>query len=150
MSYPTTVHLRGEPISDKGRHQDDRGEPTPFLKWPGGKRWLVDMHGNLFRYRFDRYIEPFLGAGSVYFHLQPTRAVLGDLNGDLISVYQGIQRDHTAVQLLLEKHHLAHCREYYYEVRSQVPSSLAARSARVIYLNRTCFNGIYCDAIEVA
>ena len=132
---------------------DDRSHPGapapggtdlgPFLKWPGGKRWLVDLHANLFRHRFDRYIEPFLGAGSVYFHIKPQRAILGDLNEDLMNAYRGIQQDYATVQALLEKHHLSHCRVYYYQVRSQVPGSLTERAARMIYLNRTCFNGIY-------
>ncbi|MGH3694272.1 MAG: DNA adenine methylase [Pseudonocardiaceae bacterium] len=122
---------------------NNRNKIAPFLKWPGGKRWLVDLHPNLFRRRYVHYIEPFLGAGSVYFHLRPARATLGDLNGDLVTVYRGIQQDAVGVQVLLEKHHLSHCKEYYYEVRDRVPSSLVAQAARIIYLNRTCFNGIY-------
>ena len=115
----------------------------PFLRWPGGKRWLVDMYPNVFPKSYSTYIEPFLGAGSVYFHLQPGRATLGDLNGDVIAVYRGIKQDAGSVQALLEKHHSLHCREYYYEIREIVPVSLAAQAARIIYLNRTCFNGIY-------
>ncbi|WP_211339360.1 DNA adenine methylase [Nocardia mexicana] len=135
------------PSSSAGvRTNDHTDEPEvgPFLKWPGGKRWFVEMHSHLFRgRRFDRYIEPFLGAGSVYFHIKPERAVLGDLNEDLMTVYRGIQQDPQAIQLLLEKHHLNHNKEHYYEVRQRVPSLLADRAARIIYLNRTCFNGIY-------
>lgn len=115
----------------------------PFLKWPGGKRWLVSTHPDVLPQSYDVYIEPFLGAGSVYFHLQPDRAVLGDLNGDVIAVYRGIKQDAESVQALLEKHHALHCKEYYYEIRQIVPVSLAAQAARIIYLNRTCFNGIY-------
>jgi DNA adenine methylase len=116
---------------------------VPFLKWPGGKRWLVSLHPLLIPRNYNNYIEPFLGAGSVYFHLKPMRAVLGDLNADLITAYRGIREDAAAVQALLEKHHISHCREYYYEMREVVPISLAAQAARTIYLNRTCFNGIY-------
>jgi DNA adenine methylase len=115
----------------------------PFLKWPGGKRWLVSTHPDVLPRSYNVYIEPFLGAGSVYFHLQPDRAVLGDLNGDVITVYHGIRQDAESVQALLEKHHALHCKEHYYEVREIVPVSLAAQAARIIYLNRTCFNGIY-------
>ncbi|WP_327094646.1 Dam family site-specific DNA-(adenine-N6)-methyltransferase [Nocardia vinacea] len=118
-------------------------EIGPFLKWPGGKRWLVELHAHLFRFQFDRYIEPFLGAGSVYFHLKPEQAILGDLNEDLITAYRGIQQDPDGVQILLEKHHVLHNKEYYYEVRKEIPPGLVARAARIIYLNRTCFNGIY-------
>lgn len=115
----------------------------PFLKWPGGKRWLVSMYGDVFPQSYQVYIEPFLGAGSVYFHLRPEKAILGDLNGDLIAVYRGIKQDAGSVQALLEKHHSLHCKEYYYEIREIIPVSLAAQAARIIYLNRTCFNGIY-------
>jgi DNA adenine methylase len=116
---------------------------TPFLKWPGGKRWLVSMCPDVFPSEFDTYIEPFLGAASVYFHIRPQKAILGDLNEDLIAVYHGVKEDPAAVQVLLEKHQAAHCRDYYYEVRNMEPESLSARAARIIYLNRTCFNGIY-------
>ncbi|WP_218020025.1 DNA adenine methylase [Nocardia anaemiae] len=148
MGYPVLVPPRSLPSSGAGNRidkvDDGQSEVGPFLKWPGGKRWFVEMHSHLFRSRrFDRYIEPFLGAGSVYFHIKPERAVLGDLNEDLITVYRGIQKDPHAIQMLLEKHHSSHNKEYYYEVRQRVPRSLAARAARTIYLNRTCFNGIY-------
>jgi len=132
---------REEPGS--GNKARPSGKLIPFLKWPGGKRWLVSMCPDIFPAEYRRYIEPFLGAASVYFHLRPKRAILGDLNGDLIAVYRGIKEDSGAVQSLLEKHQSAHCREYYYEMRDVEPDSLSARAARIIYLNRTCFNGIY-------
>lgn len=116
---------------------------APFLKWPGGKRWLISTCPDVLPRQYSTYIEPFLGAASVYFHLAPKKAVLGDLNGDLIAAYRGIKEDAGAVQVFLEKHQAAHCREYYYEMRDVEPDSLPARAARIIYLNRTCFNGIY-------
>jgi len=118
-------------------------DPGPFLKWPGGKRWLVASHPRLLRRPYERYIEPFLGAGSVFFHLRPEQALLGDLNADLITAFRGVHADPEDVQLQLEQHQLAHCREHYYEVRDAVPATLTAQAARIIYLNRTCFNGIY-------
>ena len=62
----------------------------PFLKWPGGKRWLVAHHAHLFPAKFVRYFEPFLGGGSVFFHLHPQRAVLADRNGELIDLYRAV------------------------------------------------------------
>ena len=103
----------------------------------------MSLHPHLFPRSYENYIEPFLGAGSVYFHLAPKRAILGDLNGDLITAYRGIKEDAATVKALLEGHHVSHCREYYYQIRERVPVSLAAQAARIIYLNRTCFNGIY-------
>jgi DNA adenine methylase len=144
MKYAASV-LSSQPSDTPAgeKVEASEGNVAPFLKWPGGKQWLVSLHTRLFPRRFNRYIEPFLGAGSVYFYLQPSNAILGDLNGDLITAYRGIRDDARKVQVLLEQHHMSHCKDYYYEVRDCVPYSLAAQAARIIYLNRTCFNGIY-------
>ena|ERR1700734_825614 len=115
----------------------------PFLKWPGGKRWFVANYGHLFPETPGTYIEPFLGAGSVYFHLKPKRAILGDSNEELVAAYQGLRDDCYAVECALTKHDLNHSESYYYYVRDSRPRSTVARAARFIYLNRTCFNGIY-------
>ena len=146
MTYPAAVPAESPPPPKASYpHITDAcpSEVTPFLKWPGGKRWLVEKHPRIFRRNFDRYIEPFLGAGSVYFHLAPDEAVLGDLNPELVIAYTGIKENAQEVLLLLQKHHLMHCHEHYYSVRDNIPASLAAQAARIIYLNRTCFNGIY-------
>jgi DNA adenine methylase len=116
---------------------------VPFLKWPGGKRWFVGLHASVLPTHFDRYFEPFLGSGSVYFHLQPTRAILGDANPDVIDTYRGVQRDWTKLEKALARHQKKHSDRYYYEIRGARPRSLVNRAARIIYLNRTCFNGIY-------
>lgn len=115
----------------------------PFLKWPGGERWFVANYGHLFPDTPGSYIEPFLGAGSVFFHLGPKRAILGDSNEDLVAVYQGLREDCHAVEVALTEHELNHCETYYYYVRESRPRSSAGKAARFIYLNRTCFNGIY-------
>lgn len=115
----------------------------PFLKWPGGKRWFVANHADLLPKEFNLYIEPFLGSGSVFFHLKPRWAVLGDVNPDLVSAYQGIKDDWLEVEELLEKHEQEHSESYYYMVRKLVPRKHTNRAARLIYLNRTCFNGIH-------
>jgi len=116
---------------------------TPFLKWPGGKRWFVANHIELLPKRFNRYIEPFLGSGSVFFYLKPKRAILGDSNPDLVAAYQGIKDDWVGVEQLLEKHGEEHGEAYYYMVRGTEPRKHTNRAARLIYLNRTCFNGIH-------
>lgn len=61
----------------------------PFLKWAGGKRWLVQYRANLLPTAFDRYIEPFLGSAAVFFHLRPAKALLGDTNAELMTVVMG-------------------------------------------------------------
>lgn len=115
----------------------------PFLKWPGGKRWFVSSHADLLPQAYCRYIEPFLGSGSVYFHLQPKEALLSDANDDLIATYRGIRARPQQLVDLLREHESRHSRRHYYAVRSLRPTSLVERAARVIYLNRTSFNGIY-------
>jgi DNA adenine methylase len=132
---------------DSPAHQYDHGsEPArlrPFLRWPGGKRWLVQLYPELIPTGFTRYIEPFLGSGAVYFHLRPSTALLSDTNPDLITAFIGI-RDHPAeVYEHLVAHHNDHGKEHYYRTRATMPAGLPARAARIIYLNRTCFNGVY-------
>jgi len=115
----------------------------PFLKWAGGKRWLVKNYSNLIPRHFNRYIEPFLGSGAVFFYLQPNDALIGDTNKDLVETYQALKQDWKLLYVYLERHHARHNREYYYHVRSQIPSSNIEKAARFIYLNRTCWNGLY-------
>lgn len=116
---------------------------TPFLKWPGGKRWFIQQFSEEIPTGFKRYIEPFLGGGSVYFHLCPDRAILADTNEELITTYLAIRDDWKKVLAALRRHKRDHSGEHYYRVRDSRPTSRAERAARLIYLNRTCFNGIY-------
>lgn len=115
----------------------------PFLKWPGGKRWLISHHVSLLPTTFERYIEPFLGAGSLFFHLEPSRATLTDTNEELITTFQAIRDDWEKVVSLLRHYHRHHSSEFYYRIRDSRRFTPATRAARMIYLNRTCFNGIY-------
>lgn len=116
---------------------------TPFLKWAGGKRWLIANRPDLFQFREERYIEPFLGSGAVFFHARPLRAILSDLNPDLVGVYQAIKDSWHLVSNALATHVDKHCSDYYYAIRSQRCADDFAEAARFIYLNRTCWNGLY-------
>jgi DNA adenine methylase len=116
---------------------------TPFLKWAGGKRWLVQKYPNIFPKEYNTYFEPFLGSGAVFFTLLPNKAVLNDRNTELIDTYKGIKTRWKKVYNYLNEHHNNHCKEYYYKIRSTSYSTLEERAAKMIYLNRTCFNGIY-------
>lgn len=116
---------------------------TPFLKWPGGKRWFIYNHARFLPKTYKRYIEPFLGAGSVFFHLKPQQALLGDINEELINAYEIMKNNWVELEDILRKHQENHGVRYYYRVRDMGPRTAATRAARLIYLNRTCFNGIY-------
>ena len=115
----------------------------PFLKWAGGKRWFVQKHADLFPDTYNRYIEPFLGSGAVFFYLQPQQAILGDLCSDLVDTYLEIKRNWRLVYRYLREHHKNHSHDYYYLIRSTEFNSKAKNAAKFIYLNRTCWNGLY-------
>lgn len=116
---------------------------TPFLKWPGGKRWFVLKHLELMPSAFGTYIEAFAGSASVFFALRPDRAILCDANEELMSTYRAIKWRPKQVESALHRHATSHSDSYYYQVRAQQPVGLVEIAARMIYLNRTCFNGIY-------
>jgi len=114
----------------------------PFLKWPGGKRWLA-AKGLPRPTAFNRYIEPFLGGAAVFFALLPPRAVLSDINPELIDLYRTIRDDPSRLVRMLQVHHAVHNKEHYYSVRAWRPECGVERAARTLYLNRTCWNGLY-------
>lgn len=115
----------------------------PFLKWAGGKRWLTDQYPEIFLAKHDRYVEPFLGGGAVFFATRPLNAQLSDTNRDLIECYEVVRNDPEGLVRELVKHQEKHCKDYYYSVRSAGAEGRIERAARFIYLNRTCFNGLY-------
>jgi DNA adenine methylase len=115
----------------------------PFLKWAGGKRWLVQRFPDLFPRTFGRYIEPFLGSGAVYFYLQPMRALLSDSNPELVNAYSAVKESPQSLHRILKRYQSLHCLEFYCKVRAKRPKTAVSKAARFIYLNRTCFNGLY-------
>ncbi len=118
-------------------------EIDPFLKWAGGKRWLLKTNQALFAISFNRYFEPFLGSGAVFFKLKPAISILSDSNKELIETYTAIKQDWEKVIRGLKKHHANHSKEYYYMIRNSKPRTIFTRASRFIYLNRTCWNGLY-------
>lgn len=123
----------------------------PFLKWVGGKSRLLQQYQNYFPKISDikTYYEPFLGGGSVFFNLQPKLAILSDINQDLIETYCSVRDNLEQLIDLLQIHQNEHNsdysenHEYYYQVRSRTYNTPIQRAARLIYLNKTCFNGLY-------
>jgi len=116
---------------------------NPFLKWAGGKRWFVKSYAQLFPNNFNIYHEPFLGSGVVFFYLAPKKSVLSDINSALINTYVAIKSDSEKVKRRLQFHNRSHCTEHYYRIRSGIKGSLYAQAGDFIYLNRTCWNGLY-------
>ena len=125
----------------------DQQEIKPFLKWAGGKRQLLPA---LFQYmpaQFGTYYEPFIGGGALLFALAPYRAVIGDSNAELINCYRVIRDSHQRLISELKAHRNE--KDYFYTVRAwdreagycdRLP---VERAGRIIYLNRTCYNGLY-------
>ena len=124
-------------------NRDDGASTPPFLKWAGGKRWLAPRISNAVKYIGGRYIEPFLGSGAIFFALRPANALLSDANEELINAYIAIRDDPQKVYSLLKTHQRRHCVTYFYQIREYQPREKYHRAARFIYLNRTCWNGLY-------
>lgn len=119
----------------------------PFLKWAGGKRQLLPEIRKYIPKNFLHYYEPFIGAGAVLFDLQPKQATINDVNHELINIYEVIRDDVDGLLKDLRRH--KNESDYFYEIRSLDRSedyaSLSAveRASRLIYLNKTCYNGLY-------
>jgi len=121
---------------------DVPSEVASFLRWAGSKRQQVSFLRTLVPVTVRRYVEPFAGSASLFFVLNPPRAVLGDLNGELIATFQAVALNPVGVYERLAA--LPHGRENYYYIRDEWKArGKYCRAARFIYLNRFCFNGLY-------
>lgn len=124
----------------------------PFLKWAGGKRQLLPQFEACFPAGFKRYIEPFVGGGAVFFYLWntgklPREVFLFDNNEELINVYRMVRDKVDDLIRLLAAHQERHDRDYYYRIRGldrqNVRLAAEEKAARTVYLNKTCYNGLY-------
>ncbi len=128
-----------------------RIEAQPFLKWAGGKAQLLAQFDRFFPDHLDRYFEPFIGGGAVFFHLKARfpqmRAFLRDNNAELINAYAAVRETPNELMRRLDQHlatHLADREHYYHLVRSQHHlADPIERAARMVFLNKTCFNGLW-------
>jgi len=127
-------------------------DAKPFLKWAGGKTALLGQLLPLVPRVFRRYHEPFLGGGAVYFALASlekkgevefTDAYLSDANEELMETYKVVRDDVEGLLEWLGKFQAAHSKEFYYRLRDWYPLTPVERAARFVYLNKTCFNGLY-------
>jgi DNA adenine methylase len=122
-------------------------ETYPIVKWVGGKRQLMFELLKNIPQNYNRYFEPFIGGGALFFELQPDNAYISDMNEELINLYQVVQNDVYDLISDLNKHE--NTKEYFLKIRSADRTedykklSNIERASRFVYLNRTCFNGMY-------
>jgi DNA adenine methylase len=117
-------------------------EVRPFLRWAGGKRWLKPVITDLLiSANFNTYHEPFLGGGSILFHINNRKSIVSDLNSELIITYKAVKKNVYLVIEQIKKFSIE--KEFYYALREQEFKCNFKRAARFIYLNQTSFNGIY-------
>ena len=140
--------MKAMSLPDKGTAVPARtaaGRARPFVKWAGGKRALIPRLLEIVPDRISRYHEPFVGGGALFYALERRigRAYLSDANPELMMAYQAIRDDVEKVISLLEKHSAQHSKPYYMRMRKQTFESHIEMAARFIYLNRTCYNGLY-------
>lgn len=120
----------------------NKSQIKPFLKWPGGKRWIAKALAKYVASSLSRrYYEPFLGSGAVFFALAPESATISDINGDLINVYHQV-RDYPD-EIIMQLKNLPVTEADYYRIRAWNPESSFDKAVRFLYLNRTAFGGIY-------
>lgn len=113
----------------------------PFLRWPGGKQWLAIRLAELVPSKCNKYFEPFLGGGSLFFATRPKSASLGDLNERLIETYIAVRDKPLDVINVLSE--WPNSKDIYYKIRSQIFPDNIQRAAQTIYLSKTCWNGLY-------
>jgi DNA adenine methylase len=119
----------------------------PFLKWAGGKRQLLSEIRKYIPNKFNNYFEPFIGGGAVLFDLQPKNAFVNDANGELINLYNVIKTSPDKLIKAAREHR--NTEEYFYQLRSQdrdksfTKLSAVERASRIIFLNKTCYNGLF-------
>ena len=124
--------------------------PKPFVKWAGGKRQLIPILNENLPKSFGTYYEPFLGGGALLFHIITERngqkCSISDLNSDLVLAYTTIRNRIDELISSLKSHekkYQKNSKSYYYSVRESNPRSEIEKTSRLLFLNRTCFNGLY-------
>lgn len=121
----------------------------PFVKWAGGKRQLMPEINKYKPQKYNKLIEPFVGGGAVFMELQNPKTIINDYNTELINTYETVRDEVENLILQLEVHNKNNSKEYFYELRewdrngTLEQKSAVERAARFIYLNKTCFNGLF-------
>jgi len=124
--------------------------PKPFVKWAGGKRQLIPILSENLPKTMGTYFEPFLGGGALLFHIlterNNQRCGISDLNSDLVLTYTTIRDKPEELISSLKNHaknYQKNSKSYYYSIRESAPKNAIEKTSRLLFLNRTCFNGLY-------
>lgn len=126
------------PLNSKGRFS---AIPRPFLRWVGSKQALLGQVDAALPDIFGKYFEPFLGGGALFFHLKPKNATLSDQSSELIQVWKSVRDDCDGIIEYLRP--LKPDKELFYRIRENRSTDQTIRSAEFLYLNKTCWNGLY-------
>lgn len=122
---------------------------SPIVKWVGGKRQLLAEIMPFINKNCSTYVEPFVGGGAVFFELQPKKAIINDYNAELINVYTTVRDFPEELIEKLEEHNRENSEAYFYQLRAldrtaaYLSMDNVEKAARVLYLNKTCYNGLY-------
>lgn len=139
------------PFVEKNLVDFEKNKLHPVVKWAGGKTQILDKIKSLMPQKIGNYFEPFVGGGALLFSLVPHKATINDFNEELIDVYRCFQNDQYYSKFieLLTQHEQKHCEDYYMSIRSMDRDKnfkdlpIFVRAARMVYLNKACFNGLY-------
>lgn len=144
LKFTKTTNVKREVSSSKEKIT------KPFLQWVGGKRGLITQYEGLFPKKYNKYYEPFLGGGAIFFHLHHSKSILNDSNPELITTYEAVRDNPIGVIELLTLLKERHSKELYNTIRNLDRDTNRFSkfknieiAARMIYLNQTCFNGVY-------
>jgi DNA adenine methylase len=132
-------------IADEQKPATQSIGAKPFLKWVGGKRSILDELQKRLPANYQTYHEPFIGGGALFFAMQPSKAALSDINVHLMLAYKAVQNDVDGLIAALKIHASRHSAEYFANARVRLSSEQDATriASLMIYLNKTCFNGLY-------
>ena len=112
-----------------------------IIKWAGSKKWLFKKRPDIFPTKYNTYFEPFLGSGAVFFDLRPKNSYLSDVNGKLIAVYNELKNNPEKLFDQTNQLIISHSEDQYYRIRDEF--NINQKPEHFLYLNRTCYNGIY-------
>jgi len=113
----------------------------PVLKWAGGKTQLLSVLTKRIPKKYNKFIEPFIGGGALFFYLNRPNSIIADTNGELINLYTQLSKNSKKIITKLKEY--KNTKDFFYEIRKKIPNSNIDRACRTIFLNKTCFNGLY-------